>query len=107
MTLIKPIDGDLDDVCVAAAERLFEETIEAVSEIKDKIKRRELAALPELKTAVPNAVQATKLLLQEKGRVCELHKKRAGVAHDYAIDFDAARAEIGRRLACLREAGGD
>ena len=25
---------------------------------------------------------------------------------NYALDFDAARSEIGRRLACLRDAGG-
>ena len=84
----------------------IEEAIQDVAVIKEKIRRQDIEALPELKAAVPNATQATKLLLQEVGRVHELHKKKAGIVHDYAIDFDAARAEIGRRLACLRDAGG-
>ncbi len=102
MTLIKPIDGAVADDCVTAAEELFQEAIQAVADIKEKIRQDDAEALPDLKAAVPNATQATKLLLQEKGRVYELHKKQTGVVHDYAIDFDAARAEIGRRLARLR-----
>lgn len=106
MTLIKPNSSDVADDCVTAAEELFEEAIQDVAVIKEKIRRQEIEALSELKTAVPNATQATKLLLQEKNRVYELHKKQIGVVHDYAIDFDAARVEIGRRLACLRGARG-
>ena len=44
--------------------------------------------------------------LEERTKVAKLSKQEAGVVHDYALDFDAARIEIGRRLACLRDAGG-
>lgn len=46
------------------------------------------------------------LVLEERTKVAKLGKQEAGVVHDYALDFNAARFEIGRRLACLRDAGG-
>jgi hypothetical protein len=49
---------------------------------------------------------ALQMVMDERTRVEKLRKNVAGVVRDYAIDFDAARDEIGRRLACLREAGG-
>lgn len=48
---------------------------------------------------------ALRLVLEERVKIAELSKQAAGVAYDYALDFDAARAEIGRRLARLRDAG--
>ena len=49
--------------------------------------------------------KALALFLEENNRIAKLSKERAGVVHDYALDFDAARTEIGRRLARLRDAG--
>ncbi len=48
---------------------------------------------------------AAQLVLEERARLAKLRKQQEGVVHDYALDFAAARAEIGRRLACLRDAG--
>lgn len=45
-------------------------------------------------------------VLDERMKVAKLSKQEAGAVHDYALDFDAARDEIGRRLARLRDAGG-
>jgi len=106
MTLKKPIDGEVTHDCVTVASQHFERAIQAVAEITEKIERQELEALPELTAVAPHATHATKMLLQEIGRANELHKKQIGVVHDYAIDFADARAEIGRRLACLRAAQG-
>ena len=57
--------------------------------------------------------------LEERSKVDKLRKQIAGLAgaslgagsgsgagSGGGLDFDAARAEIGRRLACLRDAGG-
>lgn len=44
--------------------------------------------------------------MDERTRVEKLDRQAAGIVHDYALDFDAARAEIGRRLARLRDGGG-
>lgn len=47
------------------------------------------------------------LILEERARVAKLHKQETGAGGGGgALDFEAARAEIGRRLACLRDAGG-
>ncbi len=54
--------------------------------------------LKDLRVAYVHAVD-------ERARVEKLRKQGAGIAYDYALDFDAARAEIGRRLARLRDAG--
>lgn len=50
--------------------------------------------------------QAFHTAMEERTRVEKLRRQDAGVVRDYALDFDAARAEIGRRLARLRDAGG-
>lgn len=46
------------------------------------------------------------LVLEERSKVAKLAKLESGASGGKALDFDAARAEIGRRLACLRDAGG-
>lgn len=106
MTLIKATDTGATDECVELAERHLMEALRAVAEITDKIRRQELGELPDLAKAAANASAATRQLLTEKNRVYEQQKRTVGIARDYAIDFDAARAEIGRRMARLRAAGG-
>lgn len=49
--------------------------------------------------------KALLVLLQERATIAKLRKEEAGIAYDYALDFDEARDEIGRRLACIRNAG--
>lgn len=49
---------------------------------------------------------ATQLVLEERNRVDKLRKDIVGQAGAGRLDLDAARDEIGRRLACLRRAGG-
>ncbi len=46
------------------------------------------------------------LVLEERAKVARKSKTEAGAVYDYALDLGAARAEIGRRLACLRDTGG-
>jgi hypothetical protein len=56
--------------------------------------------------AVKDLKQAFEWVMDERTRIEKLRKQVAGVVGTNALDFDAARAEIGRRLACLRDAGG-
>jgi hypothetical protein len=46
------------------------------------------------------------IVMDERTRVAKLREKAAGCIGSGVFDFDAARDEIGRRLACLRDAGG-
>ncbi|WP_172295835.1 permease [Pseudoruegeria sp. HB172150] len=109
MTLIR-LTGDGDDserdAGVEIAERMFLDALSAVEAITEKIRRQELDALREMPKAASEAGAATRQLLTEKNRVLEQKKRTSGLVHGFAIDFDAARAEIGRRLARLRAAGG-
>ncbi|TDL79593.1 hypothetical protein E2L08_09590 [Palleronia sediminis] len=66
---------------------------------EDALVESELRGLSE---ALRRAVQT---MFTERERLDALRRKQAGIAHDYAMDFEAARAEIGRRLARLRAAG--
>ena len=43
---------------------------------------------------------------KEANRLEEQRKRKAGIVHEYALDFSAARDEIWRRLARLRDAAG-
>ncbi|MDO5528348.1 MAG: permease [Paracoccus sp. (in: a-proteobacteria)] len=63
--------------------------------------------MDELKDAVKLARElrsAAQLMLEERNKVDKLRKDIAGVVGGGALDLDAARDEIGRRLACLRRA---
>ncbi len=63
----------------------------------------------ELKQAIRTAKdirEAVHLLMAERNRVEKLRKEIAGELGAGCLDLDAARDEIGRRLACLRRAGG-
>lgn len=57
--------------------------------------------------AVRDMKAAFQLAMEERTRVEKLRKDAAGIVHGYAIDLDAARAEVGRRLARLGHARGD
>lgn len=62
-----------------------------------------------LKKAVETARtvrDAISLLMQERNKVDKLRKDIAGGVGGGSLDLDAARDEVGRRLACLRRAGG-
>ena len=57
--------------------------------------------------AVRDLKLAIELVMQERTRIEKLRRQVAGIVDGtgHALDFDAARAEIGRRLARLRDAG--
>ncbi|MDO5630452.1 MAG: permease [Paracoccus sp. (in: a-proteobacteria)] len=63
-------------------------------------------ALKNAVAAVRDVREASQLVMQERGKVDKLRKDIAGAVGGGALDLDAARDEIGRRLACLRRAGG-
>lgn len=50
---------------------------------------------------------ALQTVLNERATIDKLRKQELGAAGAGTFDLAAARNEIGRRLACLRDAGGD
>jgi hypothetical protein len=103
MTLITPFDdSESTDRSLAAAERLLERAGLVLAELNEKISNNDIVAAAGAKAALTEFTSAFHTAMKERNRVADDRKKANGIVGDYAVDFDAARAEIGRRLACLR-----
>ena len=101
-------DGDgLPDDVLAATETLYRGAVEELDRTIAAICAGQMNETKAAQTAI-RQLRATALrVLDERGKVDKLRKQIAGrVGAGGALDFDGARAEIGRRLACLRDAGG-
>ncbi|MGB8622387.1 MAG: hypothetical protein WCD16_06180 [Paracoccaceae bacterium] len=89
-----------------AAEQHFQRTIAALNEIIKDVSEGRSARAKELRTALGDLNRAAQTAFDERSRVEKRIKTDGGIADQYALDFDAARDEIGRRLDCLRAARG-
>lgn len=106
MTLRFTAEGPGSKSLISATETLYAELTEELLAVLQKLKAGEWDA-----KAATHSIRevrgALKLVLEERMKIAEFSKDAAGRDNaDGALDFDAARAEIGRRLACLRDAGG-
>ncbi|MFO1175458.1 MAG: hypothetical protein U1E48_09665 [Paracoccaceae bacterium] len=108
MTLRFTAEGPGSKSLISATETLYAELTEELLAVLQKLKAGEWDA-----KAATHSIRevrgALKLVLEERMKIAEFSKDaagRGGDGADGALDFDAARAEIGRRLACLRDAGG-
>ena len=99
--------GATQEDVLAVAEGLYREAAVELYRTISALRAGEMAEVGAAQTAI-RALRATALqVLEERGKVDKLRKQIAGeVGAGGALDFDGARAEIGRRLACLRDAGG-
>ncbi|MBS0572441.1 MAG: hypothetical protein JSS08_04165 [Proteobacteria bacterium] len=83
---------------------LYEELAGEIREVLEKLKSGEWDGKA-ARHSVSEMRGVLKLVLEERNRIAELGKEDGGGTSGQELDFDAARAEIGRRLACLRDAG--
>ena len=74
-------------------------TLDRLRDSRGDGSERALRAVRDLQTALA-------VLMDERVRIDSLRNETAGVVGERTLDLDAARAEIGRRLARLRDAGG-
>ena len=96
---------------IAVAEGLFWSYVKDLKRHEAALEARQSGAVDpaELKDAMQTAKvvrEAVGRLMVERNRVDKLRKDIAGGVGGGSLDLDAARDEIGRRLACLRRAGG-
>lgn len=106
MTLITP-DGDGQPVeeLLSSAEQYFRSAEKILREQISLLEAGGALAGNDTKKSVQTYNEALGLFVKERQKIEERRNKTAGITRGYALDFGAARAEIGRRLACLRDAG--
>ena len=89
-------------------EALFEVAMGDLSSILKELRAGRLDAAKDGKRAVRDLAAMGMQVVEERKNVDKLRKQIAGaVGTAGELDLDAARDEIGRRLACLRAARGD
>lgn len=98
-----PAQADL----LGVTERLYEAAVIELERTMTALRAGEFNEVKAAQTAIRELRATALAVLQERGKVDQLRKQIAGhVGAGGALDLDEARAEIGRRLACLRNAGG-
>ncbi|WP_149764313.1 permease [Paracoccus thiocyanatus] len=88
------------------ADGLFRSYAAELNRLREKIEAGETGELKESTRLVRDLRAATQMVLEERSKVDKLRKDAAAGVGAGALDLDAARDEIGRRLACLRRAEG-
>lgn len=101
---LTPEGGRLE--VVEISEQLFHSFAEDLERLRRKIRGGETDELKESGKLVRDLRAAAQLVLEERSKLDKLRKDVAGDVGAGRLDLDAARDEIGRRLACLRRAGG-
>ncbi len=98
--------GDASQVdLLAETERLYREVAEELAMATRRVGEGDIGEVGNAVRAVKELRAAFGMVMDERTRVEKLRKQAGGVVNGYALDLDAARDEIGRRLARLRDAG--
>lgn len=92
---------------LVSARVQFAEMRAALETLRKRLKAGDAQALPGVEAQGREFLRALNTVIEQEARLEERARAERGVADGYAIDLDAARAEVGRRLARLRAAGGD
>ena len=104
-------DGDTGrelgpEALLRATEKMYRDAAMELAAATEKVRQGELGEAKAAMQAVKDLRAAFQMVMDERTRVDKLRKQVAGVAGGGSeLDFAAARAEIGRRLARLRDAG--
>ena len=91
---------------IDVAGEMFREVAEELHRLRIGLRGGSTDDVKDTARLVRDLRAATQLVLEERNRVDKLRKEVAGDVGASRLDLAAARDEIGRRLACLRRAGG-
>jgi HAMP domain-containing protein len=87
------------------AERQLERAVLRLQHVIDEVEAGRFDQLAEAKRVTDNLTSFIRLYMDERNKVDKLRKSLVGAVGACELDFSAARDEIGRRLALLRDAG--
>ena len=106
MTVKTPLgeDGNSEEILLIA-EKQFGRMLRRAEDIIEMLEDEQGGASKEAAVRIRDLGKAIQTTLDERAKLEKLRKNNAGIVHEYALDFDAARDEIGRRMARLRDAG--
>ncbi|WP_134725227.1 permease [Paracoccus luteus] len=91
---------------VDLSEGLFHAYADDLEQARKKVLAGEFGQVKDSAKLARDLRDAAQLVLEERNKVDKLRKDVAGTVGEASLDLAAARDEIGRRLACLRRAGG-
>ena len=106
MSIIYPeaVEKSSDNI-MSEAQQHFQRTSKALNSLLDQLEAERFDHVAETKTLIRDLKAAMGPALAERERLESEKRKEAGIGEaGYALDFAAARLEVGRRLACLRAA---
>jgi hypothetical protein len=106
MTISIPRGSVSAEDVLAVAEGLYQEAAVELYRTITALRAGDLSEVRSAQSAIRDLRATALQVLEERAKVDKLRKQIAGeVGAGGALDFEGARAEIGRRLACLRDAG--
>ncbi len=107
MTIKFSAGDELPVDLLAAAEGLYRGVAEELTRTLMAVRAGKSADIRAATIVVKDLKQAFQVAMDERTRVDKLRKHAGGISPGSTLDFDTARDEIGRRLACLRDAASD
>jgi len=105
MTIRESGDQAEDQRLVEKARKQFRRMSDALSGLIEKLEAGDTLPVAETERTYRDLMRVLNLTLEQEAKLADRRRKTAGVVQGPALDFDAARAEIRRRLACLSDAG--
>lgn len=88
------------------AEEHYGRTIRVLNQIIEEVEAGNTERARSLRGALSDLNKAVQTAFDERLRVAKRLREESGSAHEYALDLDAARLEVGRRLDRMRTTQG-
>lgn len=101
---ISDIEGASTEQLMAFSEQMFARAAAALARTVDRLEQADPPPPKVAVTDVDGYATAFQRVMTERDKVGKLRNQIAGTVGGRTLDMEAARAEIGRRLACLRNA---
>lgn len=92
---------------IAFTETALDSAIGDLGQLMTALKQGEFGEVREVQKVIRGVRDSFSTAIAERKKVEQLRREIAGGVGDRDLDLQSARDEIGRRLALLRNAGGD